>query len=354
MTLALLAVADIPEDVALWQPVSVLAALVAAGATYWRRGQPLAAITIGFTAQFAADVGSGLVDVEAETTFGHVLVLGVLVYALSRWGTWRSITIGLTVALGFSIVGEAVTAVSLWDEQLTNLLIWGMLAAVGVAVRYRGALQRARTEQIRSEEREGIARDLHDVVAHHISAIAIQAEGARAAAQSNPDQAFSALETIHATASTALTEMRHMVAILRDDTEPGRLTPHADVHELQNLLTDQTHGPPVEVTVGTNLDTLSSSVTAAVLRIAQESVTNARRHSRNARSVDVSVQRHEHQVEITVIDDGDRVSPTANSGYGIIGMTERCTMLGGTLTAGPLRDRGWRVHATIPIESTAR
>lgn len=353
-TLALIAIADIPEGVATWQPASAIAALVAVGATYWRRSQPLTALAAGFTAQFATDVGSGIVDTEAESTFGHVLALGVLVYAISRWGTWRAITIGLTVAVGLSVAGETVTAVPVWDQQFTNALIWGMFAAAGIAVRYRDASQRTRADQIRSEERERIARDLHDVVAHHVSAIAIQAEGARAGAHSNPDKAIGALETIHATASTALAEMRHMVGILRDSTEPGRLTPEANVHELPHLLTNQTQGPPVGVTLGPGLESLSSAVTSAVLRIAQEAVTNARRHSRNARSVEVNVQRQEHHVEITVVDDGDRVSPGPRHGYGIIGMTERCAMLGGTLTAEPLHDRGWRVQATIPIESTTR
>lgn len=352
VVLVLVALADIPEGVAMWQPASFLTVLVASLASYWRRGHPLAAATAGFGAQLVADVASGIAGTEFQATLGHIIVLGVLVYALGRWGTWRAIVIGFASATAFAVVGEAATAVPKWAQLADDALIWGIAAAGAIALRYRAALLRTRAEQIRSEERERIARDLHDVVAHHVSAIAIQAEGARAAAHDHPDQAVAALETIHTTASTTLTEMRRMVSILRDDTEVGTLAPKANVEELRQLLAEPNVGPPVDLTLSDNLDTLSPSVAAAVLRITQEAVTNARRHSHNARSVDVSVERLDRSVEINVTDDGDRTLAAMGNGYGIIGMTERCTMLGGTLTAAPLRPRGWRVSATIPIDGT--
>ncbi len=349
--LAVLATGDLPEGVVKWQPISTITALIAVTATYWRRRRPLAMLVITFGTLFAADVASGLTNTQLETTFGQVLALGLIVYALGRWGTWRAIIIGVSVATTLSVAGEVVTAVPNWEQQLTDALTWGILLAAGIAVRYRSALQRTRADQIRLEERERIARDLHDVVAHHVSAIAIQAEGARAISRTDPGAAVTALETIHATASATLNEMRHMVSILRDNTEPGALTPSDDVSELEVLLNDPSLGTPVELRVTGDLNTLPASVRAAILRISQEAVTNARRHSTNAQSIQVTIECSDQNVELSVTDDGDHVSSAVAMGYGIIGMTERSALLGGTLVAAPLSSRGWRVQATIPIES---
>ncbi|MFV1989891.1 MAG: histidine kinase [Acidimicrobiales bacterium] len=351
LALALLAAGDIPEGVVRWQPASAIAALIAVTATYWRRRQPLAMLVVAFGVQFAAELASGLTDNQLETAFGHVLALGLLVYALGRWGTWRATIIGVGFTSALSVAGELITAVPNWEQQLIDVLTWGMLLAAGIAMRYRSALQRTRADQIRSEERERIARDLHDVVAHHVSAIALQAEGARAISSTNPKAAVTALETIHATASDTLNEMRKMVAILRDKNEPSELTPGGTISELEDLLDHSSLGIPISFHVSGDLDTLPPRVSTAILRITQEAVTNARRHSTNSQAIKVDIECHERTIELTITDDGDHVSSSGHEGYGILGMTERSALLGGTLTAAPLDDRGWQVHASIPIES---
>lgn len=355
--LALFAVADIPEGVTVWEPASSISVLVAVVATYWRRRFALVVLTVAFGARFAAEVASGMAESEMQATLGHVVLLGVLVYSMGRWSSWRDFAVGIGIVSALAIGGEVLTAKQDWTQQFNDALIWGMLAATGLTVRYRDALQRMRADKIRAVERERIARDLHDVVAHHVSAIAIQAEGARAAAEANPMVAVDVLETIHATASLTLTEMRRMVAVLRDDTpsslgENDLLAPQASIAELGSLLGDPgPPGLPVRLTLGTNLESLPSEVTAAVLRITQEAVTNARRHSHNARVIDVSIERHPDRVEIAVVDDGSRVVRSLENGYGIVGMTERCEILGGSLVAGSQHIGGWGVHAIIPLES---
>ncbi|MEE9416869.1 MAG: histidine kinase [Acidimicrobiales bacterium] len=349
--LALFAVADIPEDTVAWEPATSLSILIAVVATYWRRSFAVGALLIAFAARFIAEMASGLADTQMQATFGQIFLLGVFIYALCRWAKWRDVWLGIGAATLLGVAGELVTTVPDWVQLFDDALIWGMLAASGLAVRYRDALGHTRAEQIRSEERERIARDLHDVVAHHVSAIAIQAEGAKAAAQTSPAVAIEALETIHNTASNTLTEMRRMVAILRDDSEVGPAAPYSSIDELRELLTDsEAPGPAVQLDIGEGLDTLPSAITAAVLRISQEAVTNARRHSRNATAIDVTIGRQNGSVEVLVVDDGERVVASGRRGFGIIGMTERCDLLGGTLSAGAGQIRGWQVRATIPVE----
>jgi len=350
LILGVFVLADIPENVATWQPASTIAGLVAAIVTYWRRAYPLAALAVGFAALLAADVAAGVTDNQIQSTLGHVFSLGLLVYAVCRWGTWRAVTIGLAVAFVLPLAGEAIVAGTNWGQQVSDTLLVGLMAAIGIAVRYRSVSHRARANQIRSEERERIARDLHDVVAHHVSAIALQAEGAAAAADTNPDVAVESLEKIHEMASTTLTEMRSMVATLRDDSKPELLSPNTSLSELHDLIADS-EGLPIELSITGDIDALSASTTAAVLRITQEAVTNARRHSRNAKLISVVIDCGKSAVELQITNDGDRLVPTAVNGYGIIGMTERCNLLGGEMSAAASPDGGWRVSATIPTKS---
>ncbi len=306
------------------------------------------AVVVSLLALFAVDIAAGLSENTAETTFGHVLTLGLLIYALARWGTWRNTAIGIAFALSVAILGEAMSVAPNWEQQTSDLLTWGMFGATGIALRYRAALQQLRSEQIRSDERVRIARDLHDVVAHHVSAIAVQAEGAKAIARSDPQRALMSFDTIHDTAKTTLNEMRQMVAILRDDTASGELSPSASVRELPSILEDANDGLVLNVRFEGDVDSIPAPTTAALLRIAQEAVTNARRHAFHAQSIEVWVKRDEQNVQLTVTDDGAPVAGTNPSGYGILGMTERSTLLGGALTAEPLTDRGWQVQAIIP------
>lgn len=155
---------------------------------------------------------------------------------------------------------------------------------------------------------------------------------------------------IEAEASRALAEMRTMVRVLRRD-EPAELAPGRRIADLEQLASRSRSGPSVDVEIRGDLDDLPPSVGAAIYHLAQESVTNARRHARHATRIEVRVAADDTSVRLHVSDDGDppAVRPAARpAGYGLIGMIERADLLGGTCEAGPNPDRGWTVTAVLP------
>jgi signal transduction histidine kinase len=215
-------------------------------------------------------------------------------------------------------------------------------------IRYKSTARARAIEEIRSHERERIARELHDTVAHHVSAISVQAQAGRALAATRPDEALAVLGVIEEAASRTLTEMREMVRALRGDAE-AELTPQQGMADLPRLGRGGAHTLTVDVTLDDQIGPVGAAVDAAIFRIAQESVTNAARHARNATRVDVQVAGDGDQLVLTVVDDGDPVSfDPADAGYGLLGMAERVKMLGGTLEAGPQPSGGWSIAATLP------
>ncbi len=145
-----------------------------------------------------------------------------------------------------------------------------------------------------------------------------------------------------------------MVGALRQGDDAA-LAPQVGVPDIERLARSRGDQPPVEVHLSGDLADLSPSVGAAAYRIAQESVTNATRHARHATRIVVTVEGDRDRIRLTVRDDGDRVSTTRpRDGFGIVGMTERATLLGGTLQAGPGPDRGWVVDAVLPRRGPTR
>jgi signal transduction histidine kinase len=148
--------------------------------------------------------------------------------------------------------------------------------------------------------------------------------------------------------------MRTMVRVLRRN-EPVDLAPSPRICDLERLVARSRAGPPVDVRFLGDVDDLSPSVGAAIYHLAQESVTNARRHARRATRIEVCVAADETSVRLRVRDDGDTslIRPTGSPGYGLIGMIERADLLGGTCEAGPDLDRGWTVTAVLPRTGSA-
>jgi len=145
-----------------------------------------------------------------------------------------------------------------------------------------------------------------------------------------------------------------MVGALRD-REDADLAPQNGVADLERLAREVGVEPRVQVDLTGELDDLGPAVGAAIYRIAQESVTNALRHARNATSIDVQVRGDQDVVRLTVRDDGEHVAASSlSAGYGVVGMTERAALLGGTLAAGPAPDHGWEVDAVLPRARPSR
>lgn len=315
----------------------------------WRRTDPLIATAVAFGTVTVVDVVRILIGSQGVLPSSVSATL-VLTYALFRWGSGREAASGLGIVLlwlPITFVAETASAA----ESVAGYAFFLFAAALGAAIRYRTKIRIRDIDQAKAREREQLARELHDTVAHHVSGIAIQAQAGRAVAASHPGRAVEALTTIEDAATRTLTELRAIVGALRA-TQDTEFAPQPGVAEIEQLATDGRTRPCVEVTLSGDLDDLSPAVGAAIYRLAQESVTNARRHARHATQVTVAVTGDADQVRVTVDDDGSAGGGRGPAGYGLVGMRERASLLGGTFHAGPAAERGWRVEAVLPRTGT--
>lgn len=337
-----------------WRPMVTAVAVALAFTLPWRRSHPMAVVVVAFGTLALIDgaavvLGAGPVGLDAQV---YVLLLA---YSLFRWGAGREAGVGLaailaTYTLNIVVITSEVTG---FGEAIAALAFLLFPAALGASVRFRANSRFREMDQVKLREREQLARELHDTVAHHVSGIAIQAQAGRALASSNLDAAVEALAVIEEAASRTLADMRLMVGVLRAGEEPS-LAPPPRVGDIQRLTEGGSDSLPVEVRLSGDLGDLRPSVEAAVYRIAQESITNARRHARHATGIAVAIAGTDGRVYVTVSDDGDSRPGGGGSslGYGLVGMRERASLLGGTLNAGPGPDRGWTVTASLPLTGT--
>ncbi|MEU1331938.1 histidine kinase [Streptomyces sp. NPDC005865] len=344
-------------------PWSVLAATCAASIVELLTGQP-----------------------RAPVVMCAVIALFTVAARTDRSTTWR---IGLVTMTGLTGVAMLSGPLPWYAQENLGIFAWtGMAAAAGDAVRSRRAFvdaireraeraERTREEEARrrvAEERLRIARDLHDVVAHHIALVNVQAGVAAHVMDRRPDQAKEALSHVRDASRSALNELRATVGLLRQSGDPEAPTePAPGLHRLDELVeTFRNAGLPVEVALGqVGLD-LAAAVDLAAFRIIQEALTNVQRHAGQQAKAEVSVVRVGPNVEVTVIDDGpgpegngregggvetgDRAAGDGEAGpgesrggHGLIGMRERATALGGSCSAGPRYGGGFRVHAILPV-----
>jgi signal transduction histidine kinase len=340
------------DDLA-WPVPSVAVAVVLAATILWRRTHPLPSAFVAFGSIGVLHVAMLVWPPGHGTPLLWSTGIPVLLipYVLLRWAVLRDATIGMAVAFAWIVVSSLASATPLQDT-IVGVLFFGFSAALGASMRYRASSRYQQLAQVRLREREQLARELHDSVAHHVSAIAIRAQGGQLVAAADPKRAVEALAAIEKAASQALGEMRAMVGALRDgDGEFGEveLTPQPGVRDVESLAGDSGDGPRVDVTLTGHLDDLSPAVGTAVYRLAQESVTNAVRHARHATRVEVRVAGEESCVRLSVHDDGDVVPMVRTpAGFGLLGMAERTALLGGTFEAGPAAGGGWTVAAVLP------
>jgi signal transduction histidine kinase len=323
---------------------------------------PLVALALPWRRIHAAPIAIGLFAslfvlnaVTLATGFvwdgiGTAIFILIFPYALFRWGSGRQ------AALGFALM-VAVGTIAIFDQNTSGSdAIGGFVvllfpAICGAEIRTLSTARERQIDQARLTERESLARELHDSVAHHVSAIAVQAQAGQAVAEKRPEAALEALAVIEEEASRTLAEMRIIVGALRAEGAAER-TPQPGVADLEGLA-DATAGLTVDVELLGDLSDLRPSVDAALYRVAQESITNASRHARNASRVTLQVDGQPDAVHLTIHDDGDPVSAAigVGTGYGVTGMAERATLLGGTVHAGPAPGRGWTVAAVLPREA---
>jgi signal transduction histidine kinase len=334
------------------RPLLLLYVLAVLGPLLWRRTHPLLAVAVSFGTLTILDSVRILTGSQGAPLSSNSAAL-ILAYALFRWGSGREAAIGLGVILVWLPITHVADHMSLW-ARVAGYAFFLFAAALGAAVRYRTKIRIRDIDQAKAREREQLARELHDTVAHHVSGIAIQAQAGRAIAASHPERAVEVLAIIEDAATRTLTELRAIVGVLRA-TQGTEFAPQPGVAEVEQLATDGQARPCVEVTLSGEFDDLSPAVGAAIYRLAQESITNARRHARHATQVTVAVTGDADQVRLTIDDDGSSgAGGRAPAGYGLVGMQERASLLGGTFHAGPAAERGWRVEAVLPRIGTPR
>ena len=336
-------------------PLRSLAVLLGIAMTVsllWRRQYPFELTVATFGIMHVIKLSAAVLGVPWAGLRSYVGLI-VLPYSLVRWATTTQIAIGLIVVLAgvelMRLDGDA------WSEILVARVLLAIPAGIGAFVRLRAEAQARALERAKLLERAEIARELHDSVAHHVSAIVIQAQAGRTLAATQPAAAVAALEVIEEAAARSLTEMRNMVRALRQDA-PAEMAPQPGVRDLVQFAQDEREGLPIDVQVKGDATDLEPSVDAAIYRMAQESVTNAVRHANAATQVRVRVEVDPTTVRLDVTDDGVlREMPGASgpasgstAGYGLVGMAERASLLGGTFHAGPNPGRGWTVQAILP------
>jgi signal transduction histidine kinase len=314
--------------------------------TLWRRTRPLEMVVLGFGAMIVLEVASLVAAPPEPVGLYSSLIVLVLVYALPRWGSGREVVLGgvvILTAFALSVVTDNTPAV----DQIVGFAFLLLPGVIGASVRFRATARERLLEQVRSRERERLARELHDTVAHHVSAMVIRAQAGRVVAGTDPAGAVEALEGVEEEGARTLEEMRAMVAALRDGGASAELAPPAGVADLERLVRAPGGRLRVDLGLDGELDALPPAVDSAVYRIVQESMTNAMRHAVDATEVIVRVTGEPQRVRVTVCDDGARAG-RGRDGYGLAGLRERAALLGGELRAGPGTDQGWCVEAELP------
>ncbi|WP_329336372.1 sensor histidine kinase [Streptomyces sp. NBC_00663] len=350
-------------------PVILLLCLVIA----LRRRMPekmlLLAIAIG-VAQLLTDV---------STTPGDFAFL-VIVYTVAATGArWAS---RLALAMGLS--AACVAHLRWWNHDASALANAALIVfqtvpfalawVLGDSIRTRRAyfaqleerasrLEKEREAQAKvavAAERARIARELHDVVAHNVSVMVVQADGAAYVLDAAPDQARKALETISSTGRQALAEMRRLLGVLRtgEHQEVGEYVPQPDVEQIDDLVEQcRTSGLPVDFKVEGTPRPLPSGVELTAYRIVQEALTNTRKHGGPNAGASVRLVYFDDGLGLLVEDDGKGAphelyedGGADGQGHGLIGMRERVGMVGGTLDAGPRPGGGFRISALLPLK----
>ncbi|MFJ9905873.1 sensor histidine kinase [Streptomyces sp. NPDC101152] len=350
-------------------PIALMLCLVIA----LRRRMPekmlLLAIGLGVV-QLALDVATMVADFAMLVIVYTVAVMG------ARWASRVALAVGLFAATAAEVR---------WPQEHSSTL--GHLAVVifqtvpfalawvlGDSIRTRRAyfaqleeraarLEKEREAQAKvavAAERARIARELHDVVAHNVSVMVVQADGAAYVLDAAPDQAKKALETISSTGRQALAEMRRLLGVLRtgEHKEVGEYVPQPDVEQIDELVEQcRTSGLPVDFKVEGTPRPLPSGVELTAYRIVQEALTNTRKHGGPNAGASVRLVYFDDGLGLLVEDDGKGAphelyeeGGADGQGHGLIGMRERVGMVGGTLDAGPRPGGGFRISALLPLK----
>ena len=324
-------------------------------ALFWRRSWPLAAL------------GVALAMTVAWTAFGYpgnpVFLILVSLYAVGRYvPEWKVSLAALAVALAVVGFGQ-VTDGDPVSEVVTALVVATLPWYVGRRVRIRGyyaAAARERAEHVEwkrateaqraiADARADIARELHDVAAHNVSVMTVQAGVARLVVADDPERALEAIGAVEEAGRRALDELRHLLGVLRPETASGELGPQPALNQVHELV-DQLRQTGMSISLAVDVSSeLPVRVDLFAYRIVQEALTNVLKHGGVDVAAQVRVEEADGHLGIEVTDTGTATSTLPGSGQGIVGMQERAILLGGIFEAGPRPEGGFRVLARLPI-----
>ncbi|MEV4505918.1 sensor histidine kinase [Streptomyces klenkii] len=348
-------------------PGFLLLSALACGALVARRSFPRTVLGVTSALTLAEIVVHRGGQPRTQIAMAVVVALYTIASRTERPAAWR---------FGLATVAVLTCAVMLfgvppwYSPENLGLFTWTALAgALGDAVRSRRAYvaaieeravraERTREEEARrrvAEERLRIARELHDVVAHHIALVNVQAGVASHIMDSRPDQAKQALAHVREASRSALSELRATVGLLRQYGDPEAPTEPAPGLGVLGRLVDGFARAGLKVSVtGAPGAALPAAVDLAAYRVVQEALTNVHKHAGAGARAEVTLDRDADALTVTVLDDGAGCPPPAGApagGHGLLGMRERVTALGGTCEAAPREDgpTGFRVHATLPL-----
>lgn len=329
---------------------------------------PVSVTAVGLSITFSL-LSSGrllptFIDLGRQTvgpfSFTEQLALAILVIAVLRRCELRTALLLSGAAAVAIVLSPILRAGSSGIDNFATVsaLGWGGAMAIGLVARELESRRRAALEEVRSSERMELARELHDVVAHHVTGIVVAAQAAAVVARTSPDDVDRALAAIETAGADALSAMRRMVGVLRGQDSDGARTPGAELGGVGRLVA---HFDPDERLVALTTDpglehaVLPAGVAATGYRVVQEALTNVRRHAPEASRVEVDVRIREGALLVSVRNDGVPAAMSAkprggSGGFGLAGMAERVTALDGALTAGPTAAGVWTVSARVPLQ----
>ncbi|WP_222853784.1 sensor histidine kinase [Fodinicola acaciae] len=311
-----------------------------------RRRQRVVAAGAGLLCAAIAVLVAWLAALPAEPSPAMALGLAVLVGSVVRTVKPIPATVvagaGFVVALGGLVFqrSDLIPPVLSW-----NLFGWSAAVVIGYGLRFGRSRRQEIADRIRRDERLELARELHDVVAHHITGVVLQTQAARIIRRKNPAELDDSLAGIEAASSEALVAMRRVVGLLRDADDAVPAAPGLDQ---VRALAERMPGKAVRVDVPDGAD-WPPEMMRTVYRVVRESLTNIGRHASTATSVTVAITDDGRSVSVEVTDDGKPHRGGHRGGYGLVGIRERVEALDGVLSVGPRAEGGWSVRATLPL-----
>ncbi|WP_157181109.1 sensor histidine kinase [Actinopolymorpha alba] len=333
-------------------PFGFVAGTVVCAIALVRRRHLLWAAAAGFAVGAITILAAWYAHLPREPGPAMALALSVLVGSALRTLPARSAVAvaggGLAVVVGATL---AALPMSSGVIPTMNAVTWLTGVALGLGLRRLDARRVAVAAKVRRSERLVLARELHDVVAHHVTGIVVAAQAARLVARKYPERVDGSLADIEGAGSDALAAMRRVVGLLRDTEDAA---PAGSGTEQLSALVDRFagQGPAVRLELPAGEPTWPPEVTSTVYRVVQESLTNISRHAGQAHAVRVRVAQDRESVTVEVTDDAPAPGPSRyprRGGYGLVGMRERVEALGGTLVTGREPGPGWSVRATLPL-----